>query len=724
MSSLLRVVLCTCLGVLCMLPAASTCPAVESPSMTSAGPALLINEIVATNSRGLKDPQGQYDDWIELYNAGTTTVNIAGMYLTNDGADPLKWRVPTDRPALTTIQPHGYLLIWADGDTASPGLHAGFRLDADGGQLALFATDGLTLLDSVEFGPQTADISYGRNPAAVNEWRFLVLPTPGALNTSAYAGVVAELKFSHERGFYAEPLTVEITTATPGASIFYTVDGSAPAVSPQGVATGRPYTGPVPIATTTNLRAVATKAGWMSTKVATHTYFFLDDVIRQATNPATGAQVVPAGYPTSWPGGSTSGAVTGDYQVDPDVVGQNGQDKFGGLYARTIKRRSQGRTDSVPGHESRRLVRQQGHLHRPVAGRHRTRRIPGVHRLGPPRGSCRPTARSPCKAASAAAARAWTGGRIFKLSMRPRFKSQTDDGTPTGGPSKLRFPALPAIPPSRQLQHRSSSTECLNHSWLHSDGSQRYTALTSRTSSWPTSTMRWAATPRTGSMPMSISTSCTGACTTSTSGRITPGRPQMFGGSEDEYDALKHSSGSIVNSGTGGNASANFNAMLSAANAVSADPTNTGKVPNPVQLARRRRVHHVPAGQLVHRQPRLAGQELVRDTPQHAGWQMAFPLLGRRTHARRRQSRSAKARRASMRSSRATPTTGCTSPIWSAATSSMTAPSTPTGAAALFKARMSQLDRAIVGESARWGDNRRHLALHATGLAQHQSTAS
>ena len=75
------------------------------------------------------------------------------------------------------------------------------------------------------------------------------------------------------------------------------MDGSSPFVSPQGVATGRLYTGPIPITTTTCLRAIATKAGWMSTKVDTHTYFFLDDVIRQATDPQTRAQVTPAGLP-------------------------------------------------------------------------------------------------------------------------------------------------------------------------------------------------------------------------------------------------------------------------------------------------------------------------------------------------------------------------------------------------------------------------------------------
>ncbi len=328
MSTIRQVFACTWVAVM---------GAMLAPIPGVAAPALLINEIVASNSHGSKDPQGQYEDWIELYNAGTTIVNTAGLYLTDDWDRPTKWRVPTNQPGLTMIPAYGYLLIWADDDLVSTGLHAAFRLSSSGGQLALYDTDGQTLIDSMEFGPQTPNVSYGRDPTAGNVWRFFAVPTPGSVNTGAYLGAVADLIFSHERGFYVEPLTVEIATRTAGASIYYTVDGSLPFDSQRGLPAGQPYTGPISITTTTCLRAIAIRTGWMPTKVVTHTYIFLDDVIRQATDPVTGAQVAPPGYPTIWPGGSFSGAVTGDYQMDPDVVGQNGKDIFGGLYAKTIK---------------------------------------------------------------------------------------------------------------------------------------------------------------------------------------------------------------------------------------------------------------------------------------------------------------------------------------------------------------------------------------------------
>jgi len=272
------------------------------------GAAVLINEILASNSTVVPDPQGEYDDWIELYNAGAETVDVAGMYLTDDPELPTKWQIPTDRSVLTTIPPNGYLLIWADGDTGDePGLHASFRLNANGDLLALYDVDGQTLIDRIEFDDQTTDVTYGRDPESNNQWRFLGIPTPAAPNAGAYLGVVADTKFSRNRGFYDEPFTVTITTQTQDAIIFYTTDGRSPFDVGRDRPQGLVYTDPIPITTTTCLRAFAYKAGWKSTNVDTQTYIFLDDVIRQPAR--------PSGWPTDW--GHTG---QGDYEMDPDIV--------------------------------------------------------------------------------------------------------------------------------------------------------------------------------------------------------------------------------------------------------------------------------------------------------------------------------------------------------------------------------------------------------------------
>ncbi|NIN33894.1 MAG: hypothetical protein GTO60_01770, partial [Gammaproteobacteria bacterium] len=90
-----------------------------------------------------------------------------------------KWQVPGNSPAETTIAAGGYLLIWADNNTTDAGLHASFKLDADGEQISLFdkpqdgqAHDSVTLIDSIEFPNQTTDISYGRYPDGSDDLRF------------------------------------------------------------------------------------------------------------------------------------------------------------------------------------------------------------------------------------------------------------------------------------------------------------------------------------------------------------------------------------------------------------------------------------------------------------------------------------------------------------------------------------------------------------------------
>jgi hypothetical protein len=279
-------------------------------------PPIVINEIMASNITVIDDPQGEYDDWIEIYNAGDQAVNIGGMYLTDDLEDSTKWRIPDNVPALTTISPKGFILIWADNDTGQSGLHASFELSASGEEMGLFDRDGTTLIDSIIFDEQRADISYGRYPDGSDNWRYMVFTTPGSKNISIYQGIVEEPKFSKERDFYDEPFNVTLNCNTEGATIYYTLDGSEPYNADRTGPRGTIYTGPIQITKTTCLRALAYKFGWMTSKVVTFSYIFLDDVIKQPR--------FPQGFPTNW------GQTRVDYEMDPDVVNNP-------AYAPTIK---------------------------------------------------------------------------------------------------------------------------------------------------------------------------------------------------------------------------------------------------------------------------------------------------------------------------------------------------------------------------------------------------
>jgi hypothetical protein len=81
------------------------------------------------------------------------------------------------------MQPEEFLLVWCDDDENQSGLHTNFKLSGNGEFLAIVAADGVTILDSVTFPAQTADISYGRYHDYDGDWRYMI-PTPGAPNTN------------------------------------------------------------------------------------------------------------------------------------------------------------------------------------------------------------------------------------------------------------------------------------------------------------------------------------------------------------------------------------------------------------------------------------------------------------------------------------------------------------------------------------------------------------
>ena len=134
---------------------------------------------------------------------------------------------------------------------------------------------------------------------------YLVDATPGALNnTDYYFGEVADTRFSVDRGYFTAPISLVITSDTPGALIYYSYDGSEP-----GYGKGTLYTGPLTLTNTTIVRARAFKDGLKPTAIDTHTYLFLDDVVNQAP---TGQ--APPYFPASW------GRNRVDYGMDPTVI--------------------------------------------------------------------------------------------------------------------------------------------------------------------------------------------------------------------------------------------------------------------------------------------------------------------------------------------------------------------------------------------------------------------
>jgi hypothetical protein len=139
---------------------------------------LFINEFMADNDGAVISPQGTFSDWIELYNAADETIDLSGMYLTNDLAHPKDWEFPDG----TLIEPGAYLIIWVGNFAGQEGLNANFPLNANSGEIGLFDQDGKILIDSITYGKQIRDVSYGRAPDGSSTWHHMTTPTPNAAN--------------------------------------------------------------------------------------------------------------------------------------------------------------------------------------------------------------------------------------------------------------------------------------------------------------------------------------------------------------------------------------------------------------------------------------------------------------------------------------------------------------------------------------------------------------
>ena len=265
---------------------------------------LRINEFMALNRTTLADEDGEYSDWIEIYNPTSNTVDLQGWSLTDNQGNPQKWQFPQ-----VTLGADSYLVLFASGKNrtvAGQELHTNFRLSGDGEYLALFNSSGtiVTAFDP-SFPSQQTDVSYGY---LENDYVASTKPTPGAVNQFSEHQLLPEPVFSKKHGFYDTLFNVEITSGLRDAQIYYTTDGSAPDKE-----NGTLYVDPIPITTTTVLRAITVKSDQMTSRVATQTYLFLQDVIRQPNN--------PPGYPAQW-GTYTAipGIATADYEMDPEIT--------------------------------------------------------------------------------------------------------------------------------------------------------------------------------------------------------------------------------------------------------------------------------------------------------------------------------------------------------------------------------------------------------------------
>jgi len=228
---------------------------------------VVLNEIQASNGATIADEDGDYEDWVELHNAGSSPVDLTGYGLSDDYDQPFRWTFPS-----VSIDPGEFLLVWASGkDRASAGspLHTNFSISAAGEEVILTDPDG-TRVD--EHSPRSIprDHSYGRVPDGSGNWFYFTDPTPGEPNnTQAYDELLSPPVFSYTEGLYDEPIYLELSS-DEDADIYFTTNGSEP--DPE---TAQKYTDPIFISMSSVIRVRAVKENAIPSQTVSKVYSVL-----------------------------------------------------------------------------------------------------------------------------------------------------------------------------------------------------------------------------------------------------------------------------------------------------------------------------------------------------------------------------------------------------------------------------------------------------------------
>ena len=140
---------------------------------------LYINEILAKNSYSIKDDDGDYSDYIEIFNDYSEEMHLKGYHLSDDEFDTNKWTFPD-----IVIGPHSYLVVFASKkdkcDLDKAICHTNFKLSSDG-EVVTLSDDAGSIISKIGYKSTLNDISYG---FVKNKYDFLIEPTPGQRNAA------------------------------------------------------------------------------------------------------------------------------------------------------------------------------------------------------------------------------------------------------------------------------------------------------------------------------------------------------------------------------------------------------------------------------------------------------------------------------------------------------------------------------------------------------------
>ncbi|UKK50529.1 CotH kinase family protein [Prevotella sp. E13-17] len=227
---------------------------------------LVINEVMAANVDQFVSPAYNFDGWVELYNSSNQTLDLTGLYFSDEAGNLKKWRMPA---TVGTIPARGYKVVWFDSNNIAS-QNAPFKLDVDGGTIYLSDADG-KLLASQAYPQAMERVSYARTTDGGSTWGQTSMPTPEATNaTSRFATEqLAAPAVDQDSRLFDGPFTATVTIPS-GATLRYTTDGSLPTLDNGSTSTN----GTFRISETTNLRLRLFANDKLASPVTTRSYIY------------------------------------------------------------------------------------------------------------------------------------------------------------------------------------------------------------------------------------------------------------------------------------------------------------------------------------------------------------------------------------------------------------------------------------------------------------------
>jgi hypothetical protein len=240
-------------------------------SLFSAKGQVLINEYSAANYDTYADDDGEFEDWVELYNTTGAAIDISGWYLSDKANNPSKWMVPSS----FIVPANGVAIIYCSGrdELVLGNAHSNFKITQTKGNEVLMLTDGGNVFrDSIRVLPNQNSHTRGRETNGSAIWSVFTNGTPNANNTGAMQEYTATPVFSQIGGYYSSAVSLTLTSLDPGDEIYYTLNGDEPNN------TSTQYTTPINIPATTVVKAIAysSNSNVPSSFIDFHT-FFIDD---------------------------------------------------------------------------------------------------------------------------------------------------------------------------------------------------------------------------------------------------------------------------------------------------------------------------------------------------------------------------------------------------------------------------------------------------------------